>query len=177
MITPIKIEYAREKEQVLFESLNSLASVKQEELKHIIRDSIESNREQILRAAREYEFKDIEVAACKTSADEAILSSDSSFTSISVEPDNEYITVKYARDFKKCTNQIQDLVVNMLNNAIGEKLTDSIKILKETYIGTLKRCLITLEDSSTNLASISNLSYEFGSSNPVSVSKALQQVV
>ncbi len=67
MITPRKIEYARGKEQILFESLNALASTKQEELRTIINTAIELNREAILDAARNYEFVDIELVSYNTS--------------------------------------------------------------------------------------------------------------
>ena len=47
IVTPRKLEYAREKELVLFDSLNSLASMKRDELKISINNSIEMHRESI----------------------------------------------------------------------------------------------------------------------------------
>jgi receptor-interacting serine/threonine-protein kinase 5 len=187
---PRKIEYAKEKELVLFESLNSLASLKQEELRNIINNAIETNREQILEASRNYEFVDVELTCsgggggsavgngAESSADdeqskeEAIgdascESTKSSSSSNSSRTGKSYQTVKYARDYKKCTNQIQELVLTKLNNAIAQKLTESIEILKENYIGTLKRCLKNLEDAN-------NISVNDAQS--ASVSEALQQV-
>lgn len=50
-------------------------------------------------------------------------------------------TVKYPKDQKKCTSQIHELVMGIINGAIGTALADTIEILKENYIGTLQRCL------------------------------------
>jgi receptor-interacting serine/threonine-protein kinase 5 len=189
---PRKIEYAKEKEQILFESLNSLASLKQEELKSIINNAIETNREAILEASRNYEFVDVELMSSgdsivEISVDEVqkdtetttpvlkeplveqFLESQSSGSSNSSKTSvKTYQTVKYARDYKKCTNQIQELVLTKLNNAIAQKLTESIEILKENYIGTLKRCLKNLEDANNINAN---------DAQSASVSEALQQVI
>ena len=152
MVTPRKIEYARDKEQVLFENLNSLASIKQEELKNLINNAIEINRESIMEAAKNFEFNDLDVELVHEASDK----------------ESVYTTVKYARDYKKCSSQIQELVINRLNSAISLKLTESVEILKENYLGTLKRCLINLEDlnSQTNSENSS-----------ASVSDALQQIL
>lgn len=156
MVTPRKIEYARDKEQVLFENLNSLASIKQEELKNLINNAIEINRESILEAAKNFEFNDLDVELVHETFDK----------------ESAYTTVKYARDYKKCSSQIQELVINRLNSAISLKLTESVEILKENYYGTLKRCLINLEDlnSQTNRQTNSQ-------ANSASVSDALQQIL
>jgi hypothetical protein len=143
LVTPRKLEYAREKELVLFDSLNSLASMKQDELKILINNSIELHRESILKAARDYKFTDVEV------------SEDNNSNSNINENSNQSITVKYVKDFRKCTQQIQELVITRLNNAVAKQITDSVEVLKENYIGTLKRCLQSLE-------------YNNGSSNTVS---------
>ena len=173
MITPKKIEYAREKEQTLFDSLSSLASMKQEEIKNLINSTIDANRKDILDSARTYKFVDIDLINISSSSNDEYLnidrknSSSDDFSS-SGDYENRFITVKCAQDYKKCTSQVQELVINKLNNAIGQKLTESIEILKETYIGTLKRCLITLEDVTPGNAR---------ESNSESVSEALQQVI
>ena len=43
--------------------------------------------------------------------------------------------VSSSSDLKKCTRQIQDLVLGDLNNAIGDKLLGSVDILKDSYTG------------------------------------------
>ena len=55
------------------------------------------------------------------------------------------LTVKTSKDLKKCTSTIQDFVLVQLNQAIAEKLSSSVSILRQDYIGTLTRCLDTLE--------------------------------
>lgn len=207
LITPRKIEYAREKEQILFDSLLSLASMKQEELKNLINNAIETHREQILEDCRSFQFVDVELVNCTSAhaggesvsgeeSSEPFVANNSSETPITkrlpsfsngsssggdgetvvtgdlvssaFDASNQFLTVKYARDYKKCTSQIQELVISKLNNAIAQKITESVEILKENYLGTLKRCLITLEE--TNSTAIQT------EPNSASVSEALQQV-
>lgn len=193
MVTPRKIEYAREKEQILYESLLSLTSMKQEELKNLINNAIETHREQILNEVRAFQFIDVELINCysspvpdttavtmvtmeessaNTSTDNSESESPSTGpTTDSFDANGQFLTVRYARDYKKCTNQIQELVISRLNNAIAQKLTESVEILKETYLGTLKRCLITLEEMNSAASAAS-----FNEPNSASVSEALQQV-
>ena len=75
------------------------------------------------------------------------------------------LTVKTARDLKKCTSVIQEFILNQLNKAIAEKLSSSVSVLHQDYVGTLTRCLENLEfnkdDDETN----------------ASASKALQEVI
>lgn len=193
LITPKKIEYVREKEQILYESLLSLASMKQEELKDLINSTIETHREQIIDQCINHQFVDVELIKCLASmtlpVDEkqvtlkrenvqnetedtieikSVPNETSSEEREAAVADATYMTVKYARDYKKCTNQIQELVLAKINNAIAAKITQSVEILKENYMGTLKRCLITLEEA--------NLSNSYSDSNSASVSEALQQV-
>ena len=55
------------------------------------------------------------------------------------------MTVNTAKDLKKCTSTVQEFVIVELNKAIAEKLSSSVSILRQDYIGTLKRCLEYLE--------------------------------
>jgi hypothetical protein len=55
------------------------------------------------------------------------------------------LTVKTAKDLKKCTSTIQEFVLIQLNQAIAEKLSSSVSILHQDYVGTLTRCLNNLE--------------------------------
>ena len=181
VVTPRKLEYAREKEQVLFDSLNSLASMKQDELKILINNSIDMHRESILNAARQYQFMD------------TFNDNDSDYGNSSERPNSvqrkSSITVKYVKDFKTCTQQIQELVITKLNNAISKQITDSVEVLKENYIGTLKRCLESLEDmnglrknSDSDLDSLQNSDSSSSSSKTMSIesasaSEALKQIL
>ncbi len=178
LVTPRKLEYAREKEQVLFDSLTSLASMKQEELKDLINKTIDTHREAILNAARQYQFIDIELI------DDNENEIENNSTNVSEDARRNSITVKYVKDFKRCTQQIQELVITKLNNAIAQEISDSVEVLKENYIGTLKRCLQSLEDmngsvvASENLQnSNSNASIVVNSIERSSASEALKQIL
>ena len=48
---------------------------------------------------------------------------------------------------KKCITQIQELVFRELSKRISERLVGSVNYLRESVIGTLKRCLENLEGS------------------------------
>lgn len=55
------------------------------------------------------------------------------------------MTVSTSKDLKRCTSTIQDFVLVQLNQAIAEKLSSSVSVLRQDYIGTLTRCLDNLE--------------------------------
>lgn len=161
VISPAKIKYAREKEQLLFDNLNNLANVKQEELREIISITIENNRQKILDCVEAHVIRDIDLISFSdritddlyiVNIDEDLSESCSTHSSLSSSGELTSAriikkqTVKHAKDQRKCTSQIHELVMNKINECIAVKLEDSIQILKENYIGTLKRCLQSLED-------------------------------
>ncbi|XP_056093952.1 dual serine/threonine and tyrosine protein kinase [Rhinichthys klamathensis goyatoka] len=120
-ITPRRLEYTREKEGELFSSLMAIANRKQEEMKEMIVETLESMKEQLLEDAANLEFTDI------------IMTSNA-------EPMS-------SKDIKVCISQIQDLIVIRLNQAVANKLTSSVDYLRESFVGTLERCLGSLEKS------------------------------
>ncbi len=69
-------------------------------------------------------------------------------------PDN---TFKFFKYFKRCTQQIQELVITKINNAIAQEISDSVEVLKENYIGTKKGCLQSLEDMNGSVVASENL--------------------
>ncbi len=188
-MTPRKIEYAREKENILFDSLITLATSKQEELRVIINYAIDSNRQNILDCAESYIFSDVDLVEY---VDALPLDEAETKASLETLENTTSQTVKYAKDYKKCVNQINELVMQKINIAITSEVADTVEILKENYIGTLKRCLKSLEDdgnsSSTNLTSSDNSLFSSTSTisqsntslanadNINSASKSLQQV-
>jgi len=206
VITPGKIKYAKEKEQTLFESLNNLGTIQQEVLKQIISSTIDKSREAILSSAENHIFKDVDlISFCDDEvSDECVvldieeefsnLLNDENFmpksrlSSIS-SGDNcrtRKQTVKYPKDQKKCTSQIHELVMNQINMEIGTTLADTIEVLKEKYIGTLQRCLRSLEEENISVQGVQQaLSTNedgliprgsFSDANSNSASKSLQQV-
>ncbi|XP_076003269.1 dual serine/threonine and tyrosine protein kinase [Genypterus blacodes] len=120
-ITPRRLEYTREKEGELFTSLMAIANRKQEEMKEMIVETLSSMKEQLLEDAANLEFTDIIV----TTSGEPISS----------------------KTIKSCIHQIQELIVVGLNQAVANKLISSVDYLRESFVGTLERCLNSLEKS------------------------------
>uniref|UniRef100_I3KRU2 Dual serine/threonine and tyrosine protein kinase n=1 Tax=Oreochromis niloticus TaxID=8128 RepID=I3KRU2_ORENI len=120
-ITPRRLEYTREKEGELFNSLMAIANRKQEEMKEMIVETLTSMKEQLLEDAANLEFTDVIVTT-----------------------NGEPVTSK---EIKSCINQIQELIVASLNQAVANKLISSVDYLRESFVGTLERCLSSLEKS------------------------------
>ncbi|NWU95476.1 DUSTY kinase, partial [Upupa epops] len=120
-ITPKRLEYTRKKENELFESLMNIANRKQEEMKDMIVETLGNMKEELLEDAASMEFKDI------------------------IIPENgEPVSSK---DIKCCIKQIQELIISRLNQAVANKLISSVDYLRESFVGTLERCLKSLEES------------------------------
>ncbi len=118
-ITPKRIEYAKQREAELFSSLMGIANRKQEEIKQLITEAIDFMRSDILNQVANHEF-----------------------TTPILNLNN--VT---ARELQNCTEEIQDLVLTLLNSAIAAKLVGSVDYMRDSFIGTLERCLICLEKS------------------------------
>ncbi|XP_043932736.1 dual serine/threonine and tyrosine protein kinase [Protopterus annectens] len=125
-ITPKRLEYTREKENELFLSLMSIANRKQEEMKEMIVDTLSSMKEELLDDAANLEFQDVIIGE-------------------NGEPVN-------SKDVKRCIKQIQELIVCRLNQAVASKLISSVDYLRESFVGTLERCLKSLEKSNPDSA-------------------------
>ncbi|KAG8199777.1 hypothetical protein JTE90_000870 [Oedothorax gibbosus] len=138
LVTPKRIAYARQRETELYESLMSIANCKQEEIRQLIVETIDSMSEELIVKAAEYEFQGVQ------------LSEDG-------EPPS-------ARDLHICTSEIQALVLNSLNSEVAGKLIGSVDYLRESFVGTLERCLTSLETSKE-------------STEPSQASNALKQIL
>uniref|UniRef100_A0A667WPE1 Dual serine/threonine and tyrosine protein kinase n=1 Tax=Myripristis murdjan TaxID=586833 RepID=A0A667WPE1_9TELE len=125
-ITPRRLEYTREKEVELFASLMAIANRKQEEMKEMIVETLSSMKEQLLEDAANLEFTDIIVTT-----------------------NGEPVTSK---EIKSCIHQIQELIVVRLNQAVANKLISSVDYLRESFVGTLERCLSSLEKSNMDFS-------------------------
>nr|XP_034977422.1 dual serine/threonine and tyrosine protein kinase [Zootoca vivipara] len=124
-ITPKRLEYTRKKENELYESLMLIANRKQEEMKDMIIETLNNMKEELLEDAANMEFKDI------------------------IVPENgEPIS---SRDVKCCIKQIQELIISRLNQAVANKLINSVDYLRESFVGTLERCLKSLEKSQQDI--------------------------
>ena len=49
------------------------------------------------------------------------------------------------RELQACSAQIREMVLSRLNHAVAGKLVSSVDILRDSYTGTLTRCLESLE--------------------------------
>lgn len=120
-ITPKRLEYTRKMENELYESLMSIANRKQEEMKDMIVETLNTMKEELLDEAANMEFKDV------------------------IVPENgEPVGT---REIKCCIRQIQELIISRLNQAVANKLISSVDYLRESFVGTLERCLQSLEKS------------------------------
>ncbi|NXH34257.1 DUSTY kinase, partial [Myiagra hebetior] len=120
-ITPKRLDYTRRKENELYESLMGIANRKQEEMKDMIVETLGNMKEELLEDAAGMEFRDI------------------------IIPENgEPVSSK---DIKCCIKQIQELIISRLNQAVANKLISSVDYLRESFVGTLERCLKSLEES------------------------------
>nr|XP_056701604.1 dual serine/threonine and tyrosine protein kinase [Euleptes europaea] len=125
-ITPKRLDYTRKKENELYESLMNIANRKQEEMKDMIIETLNNMKEELLEDAANMEFKDI------------------------IIPENgEPIS---SRDIKCCIKQIQELIISRLNQAVANKLISSVDYLRESFVGTLERCLKSLEKSQQDVS-------------------------
>ncbi|XP_063219723.1 dual serine/threonine and tyrosine protein kinase-like [Bacillus rossius redtenbacheri] len=118
-ITPRRIQYAKEKEVDLFKNLMMIANEKQEEITYIINKILQDEKGHLLEKASNYCFK-----------------------SISVSDSEE---VKSAQVVNMATVEIQNLVLNWLNSCVANKLVQSINCLQDSIVGTLQRCVESLE--------------------------------
>lgn len=119
IITPRRLEYAREKEEELFKALMETASRKQDEIKEVIHNTITNLSPQILKEVESLEFKGVELSS-----------------------EEELLNIK---DLDNCISQIQELVLGRINKAVAGNLISSVEYLRESFVGTLRRCIDSLE--------------------------------
>lgn len=119
LITPRKLEFAREKEDELYKSLLAIAVSKINDIKNIISQTIGDISNDVQREAAEYDFSTMGIQTVGRG-----LSS---------------------REVKECTEKIQDMVLARLNSHVAGKLLSSVNILRDSYTGILTRCLESLE--------------------------------
>ena len=119
-ITPKRILYAQKKEAELYSNLMSVVNAKQEELTEIIQAIIQDMREEVLA------------------------------TPDNVNPYNNdrrsNSSERYASE-RAATIEVQRIVLTKLREKVAKKLVNSVNCLKETFVGTLQRCLLSLEKS------------------------------
>lgn len=119
VITPRRLDYAREKEEDLYKALMESASRKQEEIRDLIHSAICTLTPDILKEVEELRFDEIKLVG-----------------------DDELANPK---DLQYCTTVIQELVLARINNSVAQGLISSVRYLQDNFVGTLKRCIESLE--------------------------------
>lgn len=80
-----------------------------------------------------------------------------------------------SKEIKSCIHQIQELIVVRLNQAVANKLISSVDYLRESFVGTLERCLNSLEKSNIE-SSVHNITSnhlkQVGKQKPYSVCRS-----
>lgn len=119
LITPKKLDFVREKEEELYRSLLAVAVSKIDEVKVLISETINDITVAVQQDSVNFDFAayDINTGGGKLSA----------------------------REVKECTEKIQEMVLSKLNSSVAGKLVSSVNILRDSYTGTLTRCLESLE--------------------------------
>ncbi|XP_055342706.1 dual serine/threonine and tyrosine protein kinase-like isoform X2 [Paramacrobiotus metropolitanus] len=120
LITPRRLSYVRTKELELYETMSAIANRKQEEIELIIQETVDSIKDSLLDEAESYKFHHVEI----------IESQDA---------------VHNMKDLQSCMEEIRDLVLARINSAVAGKLIGSVNCLRESFVGTLCRCLESLE--------------------------------
>ncbi|XP_076357416.1 dual serine/threonine and tyrosine protein kinase-like isoform X2 [Tachypleus tridentatus] len=142
MMTPKRIEFARKHEADLYSSLMAVASKKQDEIRDLIVTTVSWMREDLLEKAADWKFQSLCIC--------------------------EVENVSY-HNIQICTSEIQQLVLDSLNCTVAEKLVGSLSCLQDCYVGTLERCLSSLEKhcneesscrASNSLRQILNAAYQ-----------------
>ena len=119
VITPRRLDYAREKEQDLYKALMESASRKQEEIRDLIHSAISSLTPEVLKEVEELKFEGVKLIANEELAN--------------------------PKDLQHCTTVIQELVLARINNSVAQGLISSVRYLQENFVGTLRRCVESLE--------------------------------
>jgi len=119
MVTPKRIQYAREKEELLYKQLMDLSSKKQSEIKDLVCTTVLNIHSDIVAEVLALQFEGLNVSASQVAAD--------------------------AKTMKKCQSQVQNVVYRKLSEEVSKKLVESVDYLRESVVGTLQRCLEHLE--------------------------------
>nr|CAB3262964.1 uncharacterized protein LOC100185876 [Phallusia mammillata] len=117
LITPKRIAYAQNQEQQLFDKLLVIATHNQMEIMKIISSVKEECSGRITQLAGDYDIQ----ASCMANGDNGV------------------------NDVSATTRNIQNFVLQHVKTASAEKLNNNINVLRDSFTGTLSRCLHHLE--------------------------------
>ncbi|XP_076344116.1 dual serine/threonine and tyrosine protein kinase-like isoform X2 [Tachypleus tridentatus] len=120
-MTPKRLEYIRQREAELYTSLLTITNKKQEEIRHLIVSTIIGMRDELLEEAANHQFQGL----CLSEKRESLS----------------------LREIQICTMEIQNLLLNKLKSSVAARLIGSVDCLRDSFVGTLERCLLSLEKS------------------------------
>ncbi|KAF7997359.1 hypothetical protein HCN44_005636 [Aphidius gifuensis] len=126
-ITPRRIQYAQKKENELYKSLMKVVSKNQEELTDLIQNTIQTMKN---------EFSLITNDSCK---------SENENSNIDDEENKQWCAT-----VRSATTEVQRIVLSHLSEKVAKQLVTSVNCLRETFVGTLQRCLYELEKTYDN---------------------------
>lgn len=131
LITPKRIEFARKREAELYDSLKGLAEERQVQISVMIRETVENMEDELVEEAVKCDLRDIEES-------------------------QEVEGISQSKAVKQCTHCIKELVLTRLRAAVVERLVSSVDHLQDSYLGTLERCLQSLETEEDKESSASH---------------------
>lgn len=163
--TPKRFEYAKQKELDLYNSLMSISNLKQDEIKLMIRETINSLKQELVESignvplsiadsissAQSLQHNSVTTSLTRTSSVK-----DDQFCSRSVDSSSSQLTnisthslenISSRSELQLYRQEIQEFVLQQLNNSIASKLVGSVESLRNSYVGTLERCLASLEQN------------------------------
>ncbi|XP_076640362.1 receptor interacting protein kinase 5 isoform X2 [Colletes latitarsis] len=119
-ITPRRIQYAQLKESELYISLMTLVNENQQELTELIQAIVQEMKNDVL-----------------------LLDNDlCSYQSI---PFNDTERAEWSATIRAAISELQRVVLGRLGEKVAKQLINSVNCLRETFVGTLQRCLLSLE--------------------------------
>ncbi|XP_033219162.1 dual serine/threonine and tyrosine protein kinase-like isoform X2 [Belonocnema kinseyi] len=129
-ITPRRILYAQQKETELYASLMKVVSDKQEELTEMIQGIIQEMKDEVSEASVEtFQYQSA--------------------------PFSDTERREWSATVREATIEVQRIVLSRLGERVAKELVNSINCLRETFFGTLERCLLSLEKSCEHDSSLS----------------------
>lgn len=119
-ITSRRIQYAQQKESELYASLMKVVNEQQMELTELIQCIIQEMKDDVLESTGDI------------------------FQDQAVSFDNNE---QAEWNVRVATSEVQRFVLGRLSEKVGKEYVNSVNCLRETFIGTLQRCLISLEQT------------------------------
>lgn len=115
-ITPKRIQYAQQRENELYANLMKTVNEKQQELTMLIQNIIQEMKNDVL----------------SSNSDVCL-------------PFNNNGRPEWSATVKAAISEVQRIVLHRLGEKVAKQLVNSVKCLRESFVGTLQRCLLSLE--------------------------------